>query len=386
MQQVTGFPLEITDYNYKKGEAREVRMNFPPDLIKAAGHEMRSRPAEKINPVYFSTGQVWTPSKATAPYNRAAAAHYSMWLDRNHNKVSPLSLPILNYMRGLTTNVYAPFLPHVAGLIEEVQQMPTYTPTERFQRDAYLRNLIRFEEVGTLRPVYKPGENSPRVYAMGYSLLSLPRDLRRRVLVGTLEADLSSAHMVIAAYDLDIPSLKALFQAGHSFWAVLLEQIGAKLEDKPLLKKAIYSVLYGGSRILTRTLLEGIPDAVREAFFKAPLVKDLYTARNKRLSQIEDESGIRSLGEWLKLTDFRSEPHSLLSIHAQRIETYVISACYEEAARAARDFRIISAEHDGFTLQILRPQNEEGIKNRLRKAVSKRGKEIGIPLQLEFKD
>ena len=264
--------------------------------------------------------------------------------------------------------------------------MPTYTPTERFQRDAYLRNLIRFEEVGTLRPVYKPGENSPRVYAMGYSLLSLPRDLRRRVLVGTLEADLSSAHMVIAAYDLDIPSLKALFQAGHSFWAVLLEQIGAKLEDKPLLKKAIYSVLYGGSRILTRTLLEGIPDAVREAFFKAPLVKDLYTARNKRLSQIEDESGIRSLGEWLKLTDFRSEPHSLLSIHAQRIETYVISACYEEAARAARDFRIISAEHDGFTLQILRPQNEEGIKNQLRKAVSKRGKEIGIPLQLEFKD
>jgi len=386
MQLVTGFPLEITDYNYKEGLAREVRMIFPADLLQAAGHEMRSRPVDKITPVYFSTGQVWKPSKAMAPYNRAADAHYSMWLDRNHNKVSPLSLPILNYMRGLTTNVYAPFLPNVAGLIEEVQQMPTYTPTERYQRDAYLRNLIRFEEVGTLRPVYKPGDHSPRVYAMGYSLLSLPRDLRRRVLVGTLEADLSSAHMVIAAYDLDIPSMKALFMAGHSFWTVLLEQTGAKPEDKPVLKKAIYSVLYGASRTLTRTVLERIPEAAGKAFFKAPLVKDLYTARNNRLSQIEDDSGISSLGEWLELTDFKSEPHTLLSIHAQRIETYVISACYEEAARATRDFRILSAEHDGFTLQILRPQNVEGIKKRLRNAVSKRGKGIGIPLQLEFKD
>ena len=163
------------DYSFKDSKARELRLKLPHLIANSITAEIIFSAKEKYDsmkePVYFISGESWSVVQAVKRYRNRAKEYSTKLL--SSPQVSGLNRPILEYLDSLKTNTYSPFLENVRSALDDVRFELSLNPGEDRNR-AIERNLIHFLNQGTIRPIYTVNENRPRVFAMEYSLLTLP--------------------------------------------------------------------------------------------------------------------------------------------------------------------------------------------------------------------
>ncbi|GMA16126.1 hypothetical protein E5F05_08755 [Deinococcus metallilatus] len=368
-QQATGIGLKVREHEYVKGLARAIQAEFHPEVVAVFEQELRAR--GRKDRVFFDTGSKVTPDNRLLAFRQAEAAQ------RGEFQADRLNAPILRYfLDEVSTNAYAKFRKNLDIAIA----LAELTETDPHRQRAVLTNLHRLRD--TLKPIYeqKPGTN--RVFAQGYSLQSLPKHYRDLLMPGSVEADLKSCHLVIAAFDWQVQPLIKVLERGQSIWTYLADAVGTDStpEAKAGLKSAIYAVLYGGGRDRIKSYL---PADQHRAFLHDPVVKALLDAREAQMRCIKEAGGLLTVGgELIPLGE--RHPRELLVRRAQDIETHIIAVCYEVAERHTKDFRIVSAEHDGFRYDLLDKRRGDKVQAYLLEAVQKRSAELNLPMTMEF--
>ena len=94
-------------------------------------------------------------------------------------------------------------------------------------------------------PTYKDVGNSERLFTVGDSAAYLSSDVRDILFSGTWSADLSNAHLVIAARLWGLDDLLGVIEEKGSIWPYLMTELQLPTEKKPELKTAIYATVYG---------------------------------------------------------------------------------------------------------------------------------------------
>ncbi|WP_221088243.1 hypothetical protein [Deinococcus aquaedulcis] len=368
-EQATGIGIHVREHRYVDGMARAIHADFHPEVIAMFKQELRARGRD--DRVFFDTGVKVTD------HNRLLAFRHAETAQRDEFEADRLNAAILRYFQEqISTNAYAKFRQNLDNAIA----FATLTEMDPHRQRAVLTNLHRLRD--TLKPIYEQKSSTNRVFAQGYSLQSLPKHYRDILMPGTIEADLKSCHLVIAAFDWHVQPLIKVLEGGQSIWTYLAEAVGTEPtpEAKAGLKSAIYAVLYGGGR---KRILSPLPPNQHQAFLRDPVVKALLKAREKQMRCIMEAGGLLTVrGEWVPLG--QGKPRELLVRRAQDIETYVIAVCYEVAERHPKDFRILSAEHDGFRYELLDKRREDKVQAYLLKAVQRRSAELHLPMMLEF--
>lgn len=113
------------------------------------------------------------------------------------------------------------------------------------------------------QPFYAPSRRgcTPRVFGVGASMLTLPRDARKVLTRDWVSLDLVSAHLAIASRLWDVPRLASELESGASVWPTLVSAMGPAGERtagdpstpeflalKALAKRTLYSLVYGAGR------------------------------------------------------------------------------------------------------------------------------------------
>jgi len=229
------------------------------------------------------------------------------------------------------------------------------------------------------------------LFAMGVNLTQLPRTVRHRLLRGTWQHDLTCAQLAIVARVWGIPPLLAFLEdQARSIWTLLLESVGADDTYKPVLKKAVYRIIFGGRR--DRALLElahgnsvnpGMGKEKGTALLQHPLMVALFAARDRALVEIGRAGGVRdAFGAWHPLPNKTSKARrSLLALQAQSYEQHLMLALVP-VLEAEQKTRVVAWLHDGF--YSLGPEPER-VQKRLERAVNGAAWDLRIPTRLESK-
>ncbi len=272
-----------------------------------------------------------------------------------------------------------------------------------------------------------------RVFTTGQSLQNVSREDRWKVTRpedGFVEVDLATAHLAIAQKLFGGRELRSLLERGE-IWSELLGWIGYPEDAKPVLKEAIYAVVYGSSGLRQQTLL------VRDTSARARLKQDMdhiqmaleRAKKNRGLIQAAQGAKASILAELTRDHPGALVAHKTLTGHpavselvrerkklektmceeggyadpfgvfhkqAKKISTTIsaIASSYEkalllpiyEAADKGTDFEVFLDQHDGLTLYFKRRDRQRSIMKRLKEAVQKRADELGIITHLEVKN
>jgi len=336
----------------------------------------------KTNPVYFQDGTVYTDKKQSAIRRQMHESHYQ---DNKPNGV------ILNYFKNINPIVYNSYRENVDNLIEQLVKN-----SESMKESTLKAHLLHLNALAeSLEPYYYEKAPYERVWAEGASLQNVKREHRSEILKGCIEADLTSAHLSIAAYDWNIPSLINLLERNVNVWQYLHSELN--LDFSPISKAAfkigVYAIIYGGGLDTIEDKMHdaGLEYDIIQAFLELPLVADListsecqrYIAENDKYIYLADGTKLYSRGA--KLGQTAIKPYALVSWRAISIEKALIESCFEVATQYPKEFRILSLEHDGFSFVMLDKSKEKTIWNRLTKAVAAKGREFGIKISLEQK-
>ena len=381
-QDFIDFPLNVTDYSIKDGLAREFSPELPKHIEQMLIAELKIPVREKINPVYFQDGTVYSETKQSKIRRDMHAEHY------RDNKPTGV---ILNYFKDINPVAYNPYRENVDNLIKQVSRDAEHMPTDKVK--AHLLHLNSLAE--SLEPYYFENNPYERVWTEGVSLQNIKREHRKDILKGCIEADLTSAHLSIAAYDWNIPSLKNLLEQDINIWKHIHKELDIEFspETKAGFKIGVYAIIYGGGESTIREKMgeESIESEIIEKFLKVPIILDLMEAgkieRDKATKQkwVYLANGDKLYSRKANGNQKAIKPYALVSWRAISIERYLIESCFEVATKYPKDFRILSLEHDGFTFAMLDKSKEKTVWNRLAKAVAERGKELGIRISLEQK-
>jgi hypothetical protein len=247
------------------------------------------------------------------------------------------------------------------------------------KRESVQRTLTWLLENPDIPVRYGAGENTLRLTPLGISVVQLPRQMRKHLMQGNLEGDLSACQLALMAVIWDIPPLKWRLESEENIWHYLTEEIGLK---KSLLKLLIYGFSYGAAYYLKRTPyhdgdgLLGIVESwlaehqlpivteevtrILKTFRSSPVIKELVKARRKHMVQLKQNQGfIDPYGTHWPMTinsNGKSNAYKLLSIEMQAWEFWLMESVYDVLIRWSqeRPSQVITIihQHDGLTLKL----------------------------------
>lgn len=265
-------------------------------------------------------------------------------------------------------------------------------------------------------PRYAVGTNTPRLFGISDHLTGLRPPVRRGLLRGLVEVDLSSCHLAALTRILDLPGVRAFLEDGHSIWDHLFDQLrltGAsedasvrrRLKDG-LKREGLYPALYGRNRNYVvrrvddavRTALLGTPYAGRshrwgDWFVGGPLMAEILAARDTTLSRIGARGGIRDIdGRWIALPGHAGDivlqgdasPRTALCYAASVVELKLMAAVTDlQREQQGRRFQILLWQHDGASLRIVDHRRTRPVLREVQAAVARRAEVLGVPTKLE---
>lgn len=380
-QEAIDFPLNVTSHNYEESKARTFDPSIPEDLHKMLVDEAKIPRSKKEEPVYFLDGTTFNPRKQSKKVIEMVSKHYS--------EEEPKSI-ITDYFRDVNPVAYNGYYANIDDLIEKLNLREDPEMSDK----AYHNHLFHLNSLSaSLVPHYFENNTYERVWAEGMSLQNLKSEYRSSILKGCIEADLVSCHVVIAAYDWNIPMLKELLENGDNVWKYLHKQM--EMDFSPVtkadFKTGVYAIIYGGGEKTVREGLEHLSEEEIDRFLKLPLIQEFMTVAKLKRDEATANKGIRLIdGTWLssrkKTKELKAlKPYQLVSWRAISIERYIIESVFEVALENKNCFRILSLEHDGFTFSVLDESKKDRILSKLSEVVVERGKSIGIPMSLEVK-
>lgn len=261
--------------------------------------------------------------------------------------------------------------------------------------ETLLRNLHRL--IDNPMPLYRPqlaydletdtGSRTYRIFSTLVQFLSKP--CRKILFKGCIEMDIKNCQLTIAAYVFDIPSAKAFLGRGTSIWDVLLDWMELPYEAKPMIKKALYSLIYGMKRQFVafhlRNELKAAGYRAKRSMLKHSVIKDVAAAIERVKERIVAEGGAMGAFGWMPLGT--QEINSFLACLVQSYELALTHACYEIAI-AERKHRhdqstIILHQHDGFLLMLKDGADQKEVLTRYQKAFARKAEQLGICATLE---
>lgn len=220
------------------------------------------------------------------------------------------------------------------------------------------------EQFCTVR--YKPSSRTSRVFAIGVTALALPRELRKLAFSGCYSLDLKSAQLAIAAKLWELPVTIEFPQNGGDIWRELCSHCQIDMNEKPIIKKTLYSCLFGMSlRNLRIRLREGTPDEEgigdsSKLFFEHPITKELLEGRKEQGALVLSNGGaVDAFGREIqipyeKIKGSRGVSPNVASVLAQVIQSYELNIMLQALPiiRANREIRVMAWLHDGVTLHL----------------------------------
>ena len=269
---------------------------------------------------------------------------------------------------------------------------------------------------------YRATERSARIYAIGTTIHQLPRDIRAVALHGGVEFDLKACQMAIISVLWEIPTLEKRMAdsltSGGSIWTDLLTEMGLQSDDKNLLKRAIYSVIFGMRETNVRKLLRegrltptdadvdgedeatqrwisewagrGLGESATNRVMKNAVMQSLLEARNRKIEDLKIRRSVEdAFCRTLRIADQDgSEGKAICSILAQVVQSHEMKIMQSLLDIIASDDRIyiISWLHDGVTLYFSDKKEQRGRINTITRKMNERIVDMGFPTKLEVKE
>ena len=379
---VPGFAYR--DWRYRDGRARTVTSHGLPQVVRDAWVEMNAEVAGGASDlVLLATGLGWTPKARAGEYRSETEA---IIRSAHARGASRETLDVIEYQNGLASNGFA----HVVNeRMDEALALAESLPVPESRRHA-LAYLARIRV--RPKPLVHAVENSPRPFWRGMNLLGVKSSVRRVLTQDWVDYDLKNAQLAIVASDWGIEELQAFLATGQSIWPVLIETLGLRAGDKPALKVAIYSVLFGRPkrRVIETLDAETGVAGVGKRFFKVPVVKLAFSARERRLKKLTSEyGGTTALGKVIPIPYGSGDPvewvagaRSILAQQAQALELQLVHPVYE-LARTTRAFDVMLYQFDGFTVRYRDRRNCALWHRTILEAVERRARSLGVHTRLE---
>lgn len=401
--QDVGIPLNPTDYTYKKKKARCIRPEINQEILDATAQECQWASANKKR-VWFVSGLPVTRTSA----RDAQKKHEAYLRDVSESTVGEghPAYPIVSFIlekqdhsrKGTLKKTLNRNLPRVWDAIE---QFPTDTPAQ-VGRKNWCTQLMRSLDLD-LPMFYRGSGGTPRIHAAGSSINQLPRDLRKMALAGCYEFDLKSAQLAVVARIWDIPTLQTFLEGGGSIWKELSQAGGVDQDTyKPILKRTIYSIVFGmGWRNYRAQLIKGVDNnqdhepgvgvVAARKILKHHLIVDLLAARTRVYHQAEQDRGAEDAwGNWRSTTYDLNEEGTRRVPDIPSVLAYVVQS-YElrlmlplmEVVRDTKQIYLMSWLHDGVTLDLGNSTKAKRHIRSIEAAVIREADGLGIITKLE---
>jgi hypothetical protein len=385
------FPLNPVDYWYSSGQARVIRPEIDPELVQ----RMLERAKNPTNGTH-----VWI--------NTGTPVSVRTYRERFQNKVTPEEkwarllkvVPSYHPARPLLEYLSKKSQKRLMMLVREnwprteaaIEALPESTPDECSTKNWARRLAISLYENWQI--YYTISERSPRIFPVGESLLYLPRDIRKIALTGGVECDLRAAQLAVAAKVWELPITAELLRSKKSIWDELAAAAGLPvIECKAILKKTLYSVIFGMTQTNLRRKLEhgtdglaGIGRKATNRVFRHPVMKELIAARKQKHDESKTKKCVcDAWGNTVYMgpgTPFRTV-RSLWAYAIQSFELKVLLALLPILTKNSQIY-LIAWQHDGVTLQFGNRSKSERERNQIRAAVNRTCGDLDISSELEM--
>lgn len=319
--------LTWSKWSKKEGRARVAYFHIPSNISSLLHSEIG-------DVVDFITGEKWSYKK-------------ELKLRKEYEEItgsigSHYAKELLNYFNSMPANIFTKL---IQENFDEAFKMVLEIEDES----------VRSHQVGVfyaireqVKPFYQPSkeQKSVRIFPLNSSILSLKRNLRKRICKGLVEFDLRSAQLAIIAKLWKIASLTDFLKSGKSIW----EELGGYFDDKDEAKKFLYALIFGMSK---KNLAKLCND---NSVFSHYLIVDILLARKEQLKE---------------------KTRSELACEAQKVEMDLLLPVLQVPMR---DFKLCLWQHDGFSIYT----KKMSVINRLCKIVNDNAKKMNIITELEF--
>jgi len=166
--------------------------------------------------------------------------------------------------------------------------------------------------------------------------------------------------------------------------------MGLPEEAKPIIKKGLYSLIYGmNKKFVTRNInkeLKSIGLCAKKTMASHPIIRDVAIAVEQNKKKILHDKKIKGAFGMMYLKD--QEVNSFLSCYIQSFELALDYSCYMVAINDRKNynegFDIVLHQHDGFSILLRDGANWKSVKARLEKAFADCAYRLGIPASLDI--
>lgn len=347
------WPLTISEPRWMRGMARTVDQHVP-EPVRAALDAAMPDPNEQR--VWLGAGKDVTRGGV-----RAAGREYRMELlalTRGVSATHP-ARALLDFLNTLpATCLRSRLRTNWDVLMSAWHAMPMATERER-ERRRQAQGVLHHIQDGP-GPIYSTSHRTPRAFALGLTVNSLPRELRKTALRGCVELDARACQLAVVARLWALPTLTTFLESRRSVWAELTGHLGLDQDEyKSTVKRLIYGIVFGAQEVSLRRWMrdgdvgiEPITDAQANGFLGHVLVSELLAGRDERLRQIRREkSVVDAFGQRLEYEPNRDVTYR--SLLAQEIQSHEVSLMLSLLPRIQRnigDVHLLSWLHDGVSL------------------------------------
>lgn len=381
------FDLRPLPYSYVAGEARVIRPEIASDILAERDLELTEALAPDYERVYFVDGR-----RVSLRKRLEVGRDYVRYLKdlANCSRPEHPARELVEFLNSQPPDCLEKLLKaNWPALRRAALEMPQGTLQERRRRDAALRVLLGVMDHRVM--LYGTSVKTLRIHALGSNIHLLPRELRRLALRGSIHLDLRACQLAVVAKLWNIPALQEFLATGKSIWKELLACLGLDDRSKPILKRTVYSALFGmGYKKLRQQLADGIDDnggvgrEKMQAFFRDPRIDGLMKARRAVQQTIKGTGGVAdAFGQWLTTSQY-----SIPSVLAQQVQSYEVKIMLSmlPILKAEKDIRVLSWLHDGLTIRILDPAEKQRKLRRLCDVVEDAASVLGFHTVLEVED
>ena len=348
-----------SSYKISEGKQRRVLLNWPLDVKTIIDNELNGLYNEEK--VYIESGNKRNLNKERNFLN--------LKIEECQQEVEVLEcLPakdIATYLNNLPVNGFNKIKDNYKAALEEIKKISNHNVKNQ--------QLIILDTISeSPKPVYKPTENTDRLFGNGANITNLKKNIRKILTRGWTEADLRSAQLAIVARLWNIKGIDSFVK--KSPWDSLIIATGL---TKSMVKDYTYGAIFGMS-------LKRIKDEAGVKFFNHPLIQALLKARQSYISKVvKDGYLLDAFGTSLEVT--KDNVLSIIARQAQSYEMALIDPIFKLAA-TTEDFTVQLYQFDGVSLKFHNENTKSLWISKIVSAVDEVAKNLGIDTELVVED
>lgn len=376
----------LNDNDFNKDCSRLVIDNGFSESFKLAIEEEKKDIllAPKTGLVHYATGSKFNRIRHKAQMEQESEQDSEV-LTKACTSVTDLQKKFLNYFNSLDTNSFSKIIDK--NLQETIELAQTFNFTNESVRDRNFKLLdaIKMQP----KPYYYAVDKSRRLYGLGSCIPYLKKELRRCLTKGWIEFDICNCHLAIIAIDWHIHELRDLLKT-TSIWTYLSDYYDVE-SGKPILKKAIYALVYGDSKTQIKADLKagGMTEKQAEQFFKVPMIEKIYKSRQRQLKICTtlptDCFGERIEVEMPRFAHDQKPARSILAQKAHAVELRMLEPIVDFSKENENVMIACLYQFDGFSAVCKQPSRMETHCHKLKKILDNHIKEMGYETFVEYK-